>query len=74
MFKKILNTIRKDTAKGKGQKENPPLSSENPDEEYQIPSLHRREFPMTAELKRRMEEERLRERYQIAPSKTGEYL
>lgn len=47
---------------------------EAPEEEYQLPSLHRREVIMTAELKRRMEEEKLRERYHLAPAKTGAYL
>lgn len=49
-------------------------AQEAPDEEYQLPSLHRREIVMTADLKRRMEEEKLRERYQLAPAKTGAYL
>lgn len=47
---------------------------ETPDEEYQLPSFHRREIVMTADLKRRMEEEKLRERYQLPPVKTGVYL
>lgn len=48
--------------------------SESPDDEFQIPSLHRREFIMTAELMRRKEEEALREHYQLSPFKTGNYL
>lgn len=47
---------------------------EVPEEEYQLPSLHRREVIMTADLKRRMEEEKLRERYHLTPAKTGAYL
>ena len=44
------------------------------EEEYQLPSLRRKEVVMTADLKRRMEEEKLRERYQLASAKTGDYL
>lgn len=44
------------------------------DEEFQIPSLHRKNYLMTAELLRRREEETLRRHYDLPPSKTGTYL
>lgn len=47
---------------------------EAPDEEFQIPSLHRKKYVMTADLMRRREEEALRRRYQLSTSKTGMYL
>lgn len=54
--------------------ETPEPEMEAPDEEFQIPSLHRREYAMTADLMRRKKEEALRKRYQLSPSKTGTYL
>jgi hypothetical protein len=47
---------------------------ETPDEEFQVPFLHRREYTMTAELMRRREEEALRRRYQLSSPKMGMYL
>ncbi len=49
-------------------------AQETPEEEYQLPYLRRKEVVMTADLKRRKEEEKLRERYQLASAKTGDYL
>lgn len=44
------------------------------DEEFQIPSLHRGNYVMTAELLRRREEETMRKQYQLSTSKTGWFL
>lgn len=60
-------------SKGRGHKpEGVPGDSTN--EEFQLPSLHRAEIHMTADLIQRMENERLRKEYQISPVKEGKYL
>lgn len=49
-------------------------NSEEPDGEYQIPFLKRNSITMTADLMRRMEEEKLCREYQLSPTKTGTFI
>lgn len=73
MFKSLFKPV-----KNKGKPGEHPATGRQDidalDEEFQIPSLHRGNIPMTAELVRRREEELLRKRYHLPPSKMGTYL
>lgn len=47
---------------------------EIPDEEYQLPVLQMGKFPMTAELRRRQQDEELKRRYGVHSAKEGSFL
>lgn len=72
-FPKTGKKLEKQRNPGGSPPENPKSEAE-PGEEFQIPSLHRRAYPITEEVLRRREEEALCRRYGLSPSKTGTYL
>lgn len=74
---KTLFSRRKNEEKGGGAVA-PTLQNheafEQPENEFQLLSLHRGNFTMTPELLRRREEEALRKKYNLPPSKTGGFI
>jgi hypothetical protein len=76
MFKKLFSR-QKNERKEAGAVVSTPQGQEaidQPDEEFQLLSLHRGDFTLTPELLRRREEEALRKKYNIAPSKIGKFV
>jgi len=77
MFKKLFfpkKGEKQDNPKPGVKSPGSPKPGTEPDVEFQMPPLYRRDYAMTVELLRRREEEALRRHYQLFPSKTGTYL
>ena len=49
-------------------------SGDTPEDEYQIPSLHRKDIIMTSDIQQRMRDEQLRIEYGITLPKVGYFL
>jgi len=78
MFRNLFSPKGRTTKKkGGGALAPAPMKSgeaEAADEDFQLLSLHRRDFTMTPELERRRAEEQLRKQFDLAPSKSGSFL
>lgn len=74
MFKNLFSR-RKNEGKGGGANCPTPKNKDAiPNDEYELPSLHRADFSMTPELLRRKEVEALQRKYNVAPYKSGGFI
>ena len=71
---KLFNIFKKKTKEKDISQNEQTLDNDISNEEYDLPILTRGDFPFTAELSRRQENEMLMKKYGIILEKSGEFI